>query len=1059
MKKTKLFILALLATFSVGQVWGTDLTAHTPGVYEKTVATGGYGIDLTTYSGDKYEVYYFSANSKYGNVCTGATAAQYRLMAADSDSEHILFANSANTAPYSESCDWIEMDFQTTGFAKSDYTYSSSYNEFFAIAPNGGNTSYTKTCYIKPKNGDVLTLKVSGYEEFAILAADNGSSKYMTITVDGGTPTSWKSNTLSRRAVSLTTGEHTIVVANEGTSANNFYGFSLKLPSCSTEITTQPSGANLAIGDANPELSIVATNADSYAWKESSDGTSYDGTSTLGTESSYTPSVNNAVQTKYYYCEVTSSCDGTTVVKSNIVTVNIVASITYYTVTLVPDGGTISDATGWTLNGGNYEKTVADGTELALPTFTKADRTFKTWRKSGPTDVASPVTVNSDLTLTAIWTVGVDNIIYSWEGAESGAIEVGGTAAGSIDGYINIVSAGYYCLKIEGGTSYDKYVEITLSGTEKVKTGDKIIYWGFYNKSSSANARPKMRDGNSPNAEIFNDGTNLPNLYSGGEPAKREFTVPADINTNKVQITRSQTGSNTWISKLQIIRAVQIEEGDMFTVTLNYNDGGITPNSSILVASGQTVTKPADPTWAHHRFNCWKLSGSEYNFSTPVTANITLVADWTQLYTVTYAAGDGSGDAPTAVDDKATGETFSVAANTFTAPENKEFDKWNDGTNDYAPGDTYTVGSANVVLTAQWKALVAKYTVIFKDGETELGTKSVDVGSNPTDAGIDKTKPHYTFAAWQLSGSDITLNDASWASVAENAEITLTARWTENDKLVVTFMNDGAQYGATQNIYIEDATTVSGVDSPTKAGNIFKGWYDGETKYNFATTITTAGTLTLTAKWEAADANHFEYAYNDDFHYDGVSYKTPEGKVDNGNGGSNIALSNASYSLFAGTGITSVVANNAIYDSKSNWVNAYLKINTGGTSNLVITIASNYTATLAMKMGGYSSNPTVTLKDAGDNTIDPTSGTIGGVASKENDFKEITYSLSAGTYTMTTATKTLYISHIDLEAEYVNPTALDDVENKVAPRKVIENGHVFILKDGIRYNVLGNVVK
>ena len=72
-------------------------------------------------------------------------------------------------------------------------------------------------------------------------------------------------------------------------------------------------------------------------------------------------------------------------------------------------------------------------------------------------------------------------------------------------------------------------------------------------------------------------------------------------------------------------------------------------------------------------------------------------------YSVTYAAGEGSGDAPAAVEYEE-GETFTVAAaDLFTAPAGKEFDKWNDGTNDYAPGATYTVGTADVVLTAYWK--------------------------------------------------------------------------------------------------------------------------------------------------------------------------------------------------------------------------------------------------------------------------------------------------------------------------------------------------------------------
>ena len=211
------------------------------------------------------------------------------------------------------------------------------------------------------------------------------------------------------------------------------------------------------------------------------------------------------------------------------------------------------------------------------------------------------------------------------------------------------------------------------------------------------------------------------------------------------------------------------------TITLDLNGG--TGETSISALDGAPATKPADPTRDHFRFDGWFDVTGPYDWSAPVTGDLTLTAHWTQLYTVTFAAGEGSGDAPAAVADKAQGETFEVPANTFTAPANNEFDKWNDGTNDYAPGATYTVGTANVVLTAQWKAAVAKYSVIFKDGETELGTKLFDIGSNPSDADIDKTKPLFAFAAWQKEGSDIALDDASWASLAANAEVTLTARW------------------------------------------------------------------------------------------------------------------------------------------------------------------------------------------------------------------------------------------------------------------------------------------
>ena len=223
---------------------------------------------------------------------------------------------------------------------------------------------------------------------------------------------------------------------------------------------------------------------------------------------------------------------------------------------------------------------------------------------------------------------------------------------------------------------------------------------------------------------------------------------------------------------------LKVCDATFHTITLDLNGG--TGETSISALDGAPATKPADPTKEHFRFDGWFDVTGPYDWSAPVTGDLTLTAHWTQLYTVTYAAGDASatGNAPTQ-EDLAAGETFSVAANPFTV-DGKDFVTWNDGSADYAPSATYTMGSANVTLTAQWAAASAKYTVHYMDadGTTPLGADElVNVGNHPV--GVTATKPLNTFVAWQLSGSDIALDDASWASVAANAEVTLTARWAK----------------------------------------------------------------------------------------------------------------------------------------------------------------------------------------------------------------------------------------------------------------------------------------
>ena len=172
----------------------------------------------------------------------------------------------------------------------------------------------------------------------------------------------------------------------------------------------------------------------------------------------------------------------------------------------------------------------------------------------------------------------------------------------------------------------------------------------------------------------------------------------------------------------------------------------------------------------------------------------------------------------------------------------------------------------------------------------------------------------------------------------------------------------------------------------------------------------------------ASAAEEHIYYYKDATHYVSSTYKNPEGN--NAGSNDNTALTSP-WTICSGpciTGLTSVVATSAKYDGKSNHINAYIKLRQTDGAKIVFTIASGYKATIKIKMGGYSSNPTVTMKlnDAGDNIA--YSGTMGGVATTENNFSELTYSnLAAGAYTLKPTSGNVYISQIDVETEEAAP--------------------------------------
>jgi len=144
-----------------------------------------------------------------------------------------------------------------------------------------------------------------------------------------------------------------------------------------------------------------------------------------------------------------------------------------------------------------------------------------------------------------------------------------------------------------------------------------------------------------------------------------------------------------------------------YTVTYKANGGtgdDVVDNAAAAVSDcPNTFTAPSGKA-----FVGWNTTadgaGTSYAVGASITSNLTLYAQWATSHTVTYSLGGGSGTVPTQ-DDLAEGADFTVAAapGDLVAPTGKEFKCWNDGTTDYDAGDTYTMGTNNVTLTAVYQ--------------------------------------------------------------------------------------------------------------------------------------------------------------------------------------------------------------------------------------------------------------------------------------------------------------------------------------------------------------------
>lgn len=169
------------------------------------------------------------------------------------------------------------------------------------------------------------------------------------------------------------------------------------------------------------------------------------------------------------------------------------------------------------------------------------------------------------------------------------------------------------------------------------------------------------------------------------------------------------------------------------------------------------------------------------------------------------------------------------------------------------------------------------YTISFStNGGNEVVSQKVEEGKN-VNKPKNPQKEGYEFLGWYLNGEyfdfetlvekDLKL-EARWKEIAKDenepeikedkSESDDEPEIKENDsekdekettnvtKYTVTFDSNGGSKVSKQTV--EKNKTAKEPTNPTRSGYIFKGWYLGNSKYNFSKKIT--NNLTLKAKWE-----------------------------------------------------------------------------------------------------------------------------------------------------------------------------------------------------------------
>ena len=252
-----------------------------------------------------------------------------------------------------------------------------------------------------------------------------------------------------------------------------------------------------------------------------------------------------------------------------------------------------------------------------------------------------------------------------------------------------------------------------------------------------------------------------------------------------------------------------------YTVTFQ-SEGGSEVASQIR--ANTPADQPADPTKEGYTFIGWYNGESEWNFETPVTADLTLTAKWQiNQYTITFDTAGGS-EVPSITQDYGTAIT-PPAAPTRTGYTFAGWDR----------EIPTTMPAGDMTITARWT--VNQYTITLKpeNGGQDIVIKQ-DYGTAIT-APANPAKTGYTFAGW----------DKTIPTTMPAGDMTITARWTVNQYTITFKLENGGQDIVIKQDY---GTAITAPANPTKTGYTFAGW-DREIP-----TAMPAENMTITARWQ-----------------------------------------------------------------------------------------------------------------------------------------------------------------------------------------------------------------
>jgi uncharacterized repeat protein (TIGR02543 family) len=264
-----------------------------------------------------------------------------------------------------------------------------------------------------------------------------------------------------------------------------------------------------------------------------------------------------------------------------------------------------------------------------------------------------------------------------------------------------------------------------------------------------------------------NDGGSVPAAYTGGGEVSLSsagtmtktgfnfsgWTIDGVSYTagDKYNLTANKTATAIWKT----------------TVTYNPQSGSVSPTSAQFTLGGTALTLPT-PTRGGYVFNGWytaSTGGSLVNSSYTPTGTITLYAQWSEVFTVSFNANGGSGTAPSSLTQGSAGGSVTLPTRNDLTLTNSGFMGWSTLTANgtlLLTGASY-IPASSLTLYAQW---------VTTGGSTPSTTSATVVGT----ASLPLTNPKFCYSdinpSSSFNASDCTSVNATGTYASYSASIT-----------------------------------------------------------------------------------------------------------------------------------------------------------------------------------------------------------------------------------------------------------------------------------------------